>query len=108
MRSEKINFKVVAAVFCAFVGIMLGRIAYPHGSYVLLVGWPGTSQANMMRMAADAGGTFVQAGGPAWLAVVHSDAPDFAARLMQQGALIVLDHALAAGCTEEDENERTR
>ena len=100
MRSEKIEIKAVAAVFFAFVVLMLAGVAVPRGKFVLVVGWPGASEARMMEIIAAAGGTFVQKGGRDWLAIAQSDNSDLPARLMRNGAMIVLDHALAAGCTE--------
>lgn len=100
MQSEAIDFRAAAGAFLAFVLLLLIGMAVPRGQYVLVVGWPGTSQARMMQIVAGAGGSFVGGAGRSWLAVVHSDAPGLPTRLMSQGAMIVLDHALAAGCTE--------
>lgn len=108
MHSETVDWRAVAAVFFTFAILMLVGAAFPSGRYVLLVGWPGTTQPRMMEIAAAAGGSFVEGGGRSWLAVVHSEAPDFAARLMGEGAMIVLDHALVAGCREGELNERAR
>lgn len=100
MRSQTIDLKRVGGVFLAFWLLMLVGVAMPRGQYLLVVGWPGTSQAQMMRIVAAADGSFVEGAGRSWLAVVHSDGPGLASRLMAEGAMIVLDHALAVGCTE--------
>ena len=92
--------EAVATVFLAFAVLMLVGVAVPRGKYVLVVGWPGTSEARMMKIIADAGGSYVQKGGRNWLAVVKSDRPDLSMSLMREGALLVLDHGLAVGCTE--------
>jgi len=99
-RSDAINFRVVFAAFVAFVGLMLVGVAVPRGQFVLVVGWPGTSEARMMQIVAAAGGSFVEGAGPGWLAVVHSERPGLATRLIGEGAMLVLDHALAVGCSE--------
>lgn len=100
MRSEAIDVRAMSAAFFAFVLLMLVGVAIPRGQYVLVVGWPGTSEARMMQIAAAAGGSFVGKAGQSWLAVVHSDTPGLPIRLMREGAMIVLDHTLAVGCTE--------
>ena len=100
MRSERIDIRSIALAFFAFVLLMLAGVAVPRGHYVLVVGWPGTSEVRMMQIAAAAGGNFVAGAGRSWLAVVYSEAPGLPARLMGEGAMIVLDHALAVGCTE--------
>lgn len=99
-RSDKINFRVVIAAFVAFVALMLVGVAVPRGSFVLVVGWPGTSEARMMQIVTAAGGSFVESAGPGWLAVVHSERPGLPAKLIGAGAMLVLDHALAVGCSK--------
>lgn len=100
MKPQALDFRLAAAVFFAFAVLMLVGVAMPRGQYVLVVGWPGTSEARMIQIVAAAGGSFVEGAGQSWLAVVHSDAPGLPGRLMSEGAMIVLDHALAVGCTE--------
>jgi hypothetical protein len=100
MRPETIDLRTIGGVFLAFSLLMLCGVALPRGQYMLVVGWPGTSEAQMMRMVQAADGSFVEGAGRSWLAVVHADGPGLPARLMAEGAMIVLDHALAVGCTE--------
>lgn len=87
-------------MFAAFVVLMLVGVAVPRGPFVLVVGWPGTSEARMMQIVAAADGRFVAAAGQGWMAVAQSDRPGLAARLIGKGAMMVLDHSLAVGCTE--------
>ena len=94
------DLRIVIFAFIAFLAMMLAAIAYPRGDFVLVVGAPGATEAGMMTIIAEAGGTFVSPGNFGWLAVAHGETSGFASRLMQAGALIVLDHALAAGCLE--------
>jgi hypothetical protein len=100
MRSEAIDLRIVAGVFVAFSLFMLAGASIPRGPYVLVVGWPGTSDARMMQIVAAANGSFVETAGRSWLAVVHADSPGLPARLMAEGAMIVLDHGLVVGCME--------
>lgn len=100
MPSEAIDFRMAGGAFVLFLLLAFAGIAVPRGQYVLVVGWPGTSEARMMDIVTAAGGSFVEGAGPSWLAIVHSNSPGLPTRLMRQGAMIVLDHALAAGCTE--------
>ena len=100
VSSERPDMRVVIVAFLAFSAMMLGAIAYPSGEFVLVVGPSGTTEASMMRIIADAGGSFVSPGNFTWLAVAHAETAGFPSRLRQAGALVVLDHALAAGCLE--------
>jgi hypothetical protein len=102
MRSEKIDTRAVVVAFLALALLMFAGIAVPRSKFVLVVGWPGASEARMMQIITGAGGTYVEKGGRDWLAIARSDDPALATRLMRAGAMIVLDHALAAGCSEDE------
>eukprot|EP01035_Chromulina_nebulosa_P014017 gene14017-18559_t len=91
------NFRVVGAAFVLLTVFMLAGIAFPRGDFVLVIGRPGTDEARMMTIVAAAGGTFVSRGAYGWLAVAHSEGRGFASRLIQRGALLVLDHAASYG-----------
>lgn len=90
----------VAATFLAFVVLMLIFIAMPTGRFVLVVANPTNSPATLHDIISEAGGSFVDATRFDWMAVAYSDAEGFPARLMAAGAILVIDHAFAAGCTE--------
>jgi len=94
------DMRIVLIAFIAFSAMMLSAIAYPRGEFVLVVGHPDANEAGMMKIIAEAGGTFVSQGNFGWLAVAHAETSGFPSRLRQAGALVVLDHALAAGCLE--------
>jgi hypothetical protein len=100
MSNELTSIKSVAATFAVFTGLMLLGIVYPRNDFVLIVGRPGTNEAGMMDLVARAGGTFVSGGNLSWLAVAHAENSEFTTRLLKAGALLVLDHSLAAGCLE--------
>lgn len=94
------DLRIVLSAFILFSAMMLAAVAYPRGEFVLVIGGPNSTEAGMMKIIADAGGTFVQQGNFGWLAVAHAETTGFPSRLMRAGAYIVLDHALASGCLE--------
>jgi hypothetical protein len=100
MQSQSLDIRSVTMAFLAVVALMLIGVAIPRGQYMLVVGWPGTSEARMMQIISAANGIYVERAGSNWLAVVRAEGPGLPARLMHEGAMIVLDHALAVGCTE--------
>jgi hypothetical protein len=102
MSKELPNIKSVAAAFAVFVGLMLVGVVYPRNDFVLVVGRPGMNEAGMMEIVARAGGTFVAGGRLGWLVVAHAENSGFATRLLHAGAVLVLDHSLAAGCLERN------
>ena len=102
MSGQRLNIKAISAAFIAFAALMQAVIAYPRSDFVLVVAPPGTNEAAMMDIIAGAGGTFVSHGNYGWLAVAHAENSGFAARLLRAGALLVVDHALAAGCLERE------
>ena len=102
LQNETPNFKLVVSAFLAFVTLTLVGVALPRGDFVLVVGRPGADEAGMMQIIAEAGGTFVTHGNYSWLAVAHAEAEGFSKRLLKAGALLVLDHSLAAGCLERN------
>jgi hypothetical protein len=100
MKQDKLNLKPVALAFFAFLTLMLAGLAYPRGEFVLVVAMPGSDQRDMMAIISRAGAAYVAPGQLGWLAIAHADTPDLTHRLLQAGAIMVVDHALAAGCSE--------
>lgn len=96
------NRVVVAAHFCLFLALLIAVWALPHGRFVLVVTDPSAPAAHMLSVIGDAGGAFVGPGRRPWMAIAYSDAKDFPTRLMQSGALLVLNHSLAIGCLQRD------
>jgi hypothetical protein len=94
------DFRAVITTFLAFVTILLVGLAVPRGEFVIVVASPGMTQSRMMQLISDADGTFVTQGNLDWIAVAHAEKSGFVSRLFRAGALLVLDHALAAGCLE--------
>ena len=92
------NRLVTATVFGAFLLLVLGVFALPQQGFVVVVTDPRRPPADMLSVIASAGGSFVEGGRVPWMAVAYSDDAGFAGRLMRAGAILVLNHRLAAGC----------
>jgi hypothetical protein len=83
----------VSLVLAGWAAIMAAMpFVGPTGRTVALVGDPGTTT----RIVLAAGGTIVERRGRAILA--RSDRPGFAAALYREGAALVLEGRVAAGC----------
>jgi hypothetical protein len=91
---------ILGTVLC--LTAMFAAIAYPRSEYLVVVTEPGSDPSTLMRVIGDSGGTFVSATRFDWIGIAYSQDPGFAGRLFKSGAALVLDHALAAGCTEGD------
>lgn len=90
----------ITAYFLFALLLLVGVVARPVVPFVLVITNPaGNAEGNMAVIAA-AGGNFVWAGRYPWISVAQSDDPDFATRLFQAGAYLVLNHGLAVGCLE--------
>lgn len=100
MQSDRPNILVVFLAFIALSGTVLVALAVPRSDFVVVIATPGVSEASMMRLISDAGGTFVTQGSADWIAVAHAEGTGFVSRLFGAGALLVLDHSLAFGCLE--------
>ena len=96
------NRLVVSAHFTLFLALMIAVWALPSGHYVLVVTSPDAPADNIFSVIGRAGGSFVGSGRLSWTAVAYSDDSNFPARLLQAGALIVLNHSLAVGCQQGD------
>lgn len=78
--------------------MLLATLVVPKGATVVVIAPPWSEAGEPLRIVAEAGGTFVANGRFPWIAVAHSNAADFASNLIRNGAWLVLDPALAAGC----------
>ncbi|MGW9230696.1 hypothetical protein ACWGPT_07460 [Pseudorhizobium sp. NPDC055634] len=90
----------IALSFCVFLFLIVSVWALPNGRFVLVLTNPDRPPDYPLTVIANAGGAFVAQGRLPWMTVAHSEAPDFAARLAEAGALLVLNHQLAIGCME--------
>ncbi|MFM2278306.1 MAG: hypothetical protein RLZZ444_537 [Pseudomonadota bacterium] len=97
---NKPDFRLVLFGFCFCLMAMFAVIAYPRGEFLLVMANPESDPATLVAIIGEAGGTLVSSTRFEWLAVAHSNESNFASRLIEGGAVLVLDHALAAGCTK--------
>ena len=89
---------VIAANASLVAVVLLLAFAVPRSPYLIVVAPPWHGDSPVLRIIVDAGGTIVENGRYDWIAIAHSNQSEFASRLMKRGALLVMDHALAAGC----------
>jgi hypothetical protein len=101
-RQDPTNRAVVTAFFAVFALLLIVVMAAPRKGFVLVVADPRASAANLLRVIADANGTFVASGRYPWTAVAYADDSDFSRRLLRAGAILVLNHNLAVGCSAKD------
>lgn len=98
------NRTVVAVNFALFLLLAASAYAMPAGRFVLVVARPGADVASTHALIARAGGAFVGPTRYPFMAVAYSEGEGFARRLMGEGAILVLNHALAAGCLREEQS----
>lgn len=95
---------MTAAVSCAYFSLALIVItaiaARPTGPFVLVITSPEGDVAGSMSVIEKADGAFVWSGSVPWMSVAYSQAPDFSERLLEAGALLVINHDLAIGCQQ--------
>ncbi|MEX3011659.1 hypothetical protein [Hoeflea sp. TYP-13] len=92
------GWSIIAANATLVAVVLLLAFAVPRSPYVIVVAPPWSHAGRVIEIISRADGTFVDGGRFNWVAIAHSNQTDFASRLMSRGALVVLDHALAAGC----------
>ncbi|WP_136658216.1 hypothetical protein [Nitratireductor sp. XY-223] len=98
MSVTKKGWLVIAANAALAAVVLLMALAVPRSPYLIVVAPPWHSDSPVLRIIAEADGTIVENGRFDWIAIAHSNQSEFASRLMKRGALLVIDHALAAGC----------
>jgi hypothetical protein len=103
LQKDFMNRTVVAVNFALFLLLLAFAYALPSGRFVLVVAGPGSTVAATHSLIARAGGAFVDATRFPWMAIAYSDSNAFADRLMREGAVLVLNHALAVGCLQKDQ-----
>lgn len=96
------NRTVVAANFVLFLLLAASVYAVPTGRFALVIAPAGADEATTYSLIARAGGTFVRPTRYPFMAVAYSEREGFARSLMREGAVLVLNHMLAAGCRQED------
>ena len=88
----------IALNFFIYLGLILAVWAMPTGRFVLVLTNPGAAPGHALSLIAKAGGAFVSEGRFPWMTVGYSEDVEFAARLREAGAVLVLNHQLAFGC----------
>ncbi|ODT23127.1 MAG: hypothetical protein ABS35_13195 [Kaistia sp. SCN 65-12] len=91
---------IPAVYFSLAVAVVAVIAARPSGPFVLVVTSPAGNAAGSMAVIDRAEGAFVWAGRVPWMSVAYSQAPDFPERLLDAGALLVINHDLALGCLQ--------
>lgn len=89
---------VVSLHFVAYSLLLIAMKAVPNGPFVMVVSDPRHAADAPIALISRAGGQFVEATRFPWLSVAYSEAPDFASRLRQSGAVFVVNYPGAAGC----------
>ena len=100
VRDRSMKLTLPAAYFLLAVLALAMIAARPSGPFVLVVTSPGLEAVGNMAVLEKAGGAFVWAGKVPWMSVAYSQAPDFPKRLLDAGALLVINHDLALGCLQ--------
>ena len=98
--TDRPNIVAIVAVFSTFLAVMLGVLLVPNDRFVLVIAKPDQSPSAIIDIISDAGGSFVGGTRFSWMAVGYSESAGFPARLVDAGAILVLDHSLALGCLE--------
>lgn len=102
MEEPHPNYAVVMLVTVVLVLGATLAVAWPRDRFVLVAAAPGSKPQTLMSIIGGAGGTLVGSTRFDWLAVAYSEKPGFAGALLNKGAVLVVDHALAAGCLERN------
>jgi hypothetical protein len=97
---ERVNKMAVAICFGVFVTALMIAMAVPRGDFVLVVGQPGVPEARIVQIVGRAEGSYVSGSAVSWIGIAYSNTPGFSARLLQSGAMLVLNNAFAVGCQD--------
>jgi hypothetical protein len=93
---------VIAVALATGLSLQAGMLSKPrdrdgNGAIAVLFS-PWTDAASAMQRSSAAGGRVVRFGAFPFIVVVEPDAPDFAARVAEQGAVLLLDPRSLAAC----------
>lgn len=94
----KISRGIVGLNFAIYLILVLAVWAAPSGRFVLVLTDPAQEPGYGISVIGRAGGSFVATGRYAWMTVGYSEDSDFPTKLMEAGAMLVLNHQLALGC----------
>lgn len=104
---ESIDMSTVLLSAILLLSVLIWMWSAPRGPFVLVVAAPASSEQQTLSIITEAGGSFISDGGYTWLAIAHSDAPSFPARLKKAGAFLVLNANIFSICSQENFNERS-
>jgi len=90
-----ITFVSIASLF---VAARIGLAPRDPANGVAVVFAPWTSAQAALTRATDPGSRFVRYGGFPFIVVVIPEAPDYSARILREGALLVVDPQALAAC----------
>lgn len=93
VRQWLLATNVAAALF-----VILAIAIVPTGSRLVVVGSPFSPPGALMSVVSQAGGVLVDGGAVDWIVIAEGSSADFAQRLFESGALLVLDGRLASAC----------
>ncbi|MBU2329279.1 MAG: hypothetical protein KJ755_18320 [Alphaproteobacteria bacterium] len=92
---------LLSAAYFSFSVLALTIIAgKPSGPFVLVVTSPSLQATGNMAVLEKADGALVWASRVPWISVAYSNSASFSERLLDAGALLVLNHDLALGCLQ--------
>jgi hypothetical protein len=89
---------IVAANAAVIAAVLFATIAVPTGPLVAVVVAPWSEPEAALSVVAAAEGSIVAPGRVGWMVIAHGEDRSFASRLRRNGAWLVLNHALLAGC----------
>jgi hypothetical protein len=93
-----LNYGVISANFLLCLLLVAGIWAAPTGNFVVVLTSPFYSPERTMNVISAADGRLVSKGRYDWITIAYSDEPGFATRLMNAGALAVMNNILRTGC----------
>ena len=88
----------VAAVVSLYAAARLGLAPREPDNGVAVIFAPWISQEQAVARAARPGGRLVRMGGLPFIVVVTPDGPDYTARVLADGAMLVVDPKAIAAC----------
>jgi hypothetical protein len=97
-----LDASVIAVLLATGLSLQIGMLSKPSdgdgkGAVAVLFS-PWTDAASAMQRTSEAGARIVRFGAFPFIVVVEPDAPDFAARVVEQGAILLLDPRSLAAC----------
>lgn len=76
----------------------MALVVAPTGTRLVVMVPPWSDPGRLMSVITQAGGSLVNGGAMDWIAIVDGDAVGFATRLIEAGAIMVLDGRIAQSC----------